>query len=124
MGLKEKRRHPRIDARIEVSFATPNAYVKEYSKNISKGGIFVQTKGLPDANALVQLRLRFPEAKDEVSILAKVARMITMTDPDNEGEQLYGVGFYFVEWNPQAKDTFDKFYNQFTQETGEQEGDS
>ena len=111
-GLRpeDRRRHERIDAEIEVAFATPHEFVVEYTKNISKGGIFIRTRELPDPNAVVELKLRFPDNPEEVSILAKVARTVTVSDPKNPGGHLYGVGFYFIEWSMHAKKVFDGYY--------------
>ena len=112
MFKKEERRgSDRLNAQIEVSFPTPEAYVVEYSKNISKGGIFVKTAKLPDANAVVELKLRFPGSDETVSILAKVARTVSVSDPNKTGAHLYGVGFYFIEWSVRAKTLFEDFYH-------------
>lgn len=118
MRPEEKRQYPRIDAQIEVSFPTPEAYVVEYSKNISKGGIFVKTAKLPDPNAVVELKLRFPGIKEVISILARVARTVVVSDPDRVGEQLYGVGFYFIEWSVRAKTIFDQYYKMLAEQAG------
>lgn len=112
MKPEERRQYKRIDAQIEVSFPTPEAYVVEYTKNISKGGIFVKTSKLPDPNAVVELKMRFPDSKEATSILARVARTVAVSDPERSGEHLYGVGFYFIEWSMRAKQLFENFYQQ------------
>ncbi len=112
---EERRQYPRLDAKVEVSFSTPDEYIVEYSKNISKGGVFVRTNCLPDPNAVVELKMRFPGIDEVISILARVARTVTVSDPDDGGTQLYGVGFTFLEWSVRAKQVFDKFYRQLQQ---------
>ena len=120
----DRRQHPRVDAQIEVSFPTSEAYTVEYTKNISKGGIFVKTAKLPDPNAVVELKMRFPGAKEIVPILARVARTVAVSDPDHTGEHLYGVGFYFIEWSMRAKQVFEDFYKKAQNSDDTDEGDA
>ena len=116
VSKEERRQYPRISAQVEVAFPTSEAYVTEYTKNISKGGIFVKTSNLPDPNAVVELKLKFPGINEPLSILARVARTITVSDPERHGEHIYGVGFYFIEWSLRAKNIFEEYYHMLDQQ--------
>jgi len=107
---KEKRVHPRVDARIKVSFKSTGDFVEEYTKNISKGGIFLKTDKLLDPNAQIELMLSFPGSKKEHKILGRVTRLVVMSDPESEERQIYGVGIHFLNIDEQTMQMIDEVY--------------
>jgi uncharacterized protein (TIGR02266 family) len=96
----DKRRYPRIEAKIKVSFPTLEDLRVEYTRNISVGGIFLKTDQLLDPNAEIALTLSFPEKLGTVDITGKVARLMSLTHPSDPDKQLYGVGIRFVNMDP------------------------
>lgn len=109
----EKRQHPRIDAKIKVSFKTMGDFIEEYTKNISKGGIFLKTDKLLDPNAQIELQLMFPDSKREHKIIGRVKRLVVMSDPDSEEKQIYGVGIHFVKLENYTLDAIEELYNRY-----------
>ena len=111
--FNEKRKDPRIDARIEVQFATQGEFATCYSKNISRGGIYLETKVLPDPNAKVELVLQlnriFPDFEDEVVRLqGRVVRLMTVVE---DKTKVHKVGIQFVNIQPQTQILLDRLYS-------------
>lgn len=99
----EKRKHPRVEARIKVSFRSVEQLSHEYTRNISTGGIFLKTDRLLDPNAVIELDIAFPDHLGNFKVLGKVTRLMTMSHPEDPKKLLYGVGIKFE--NPPAEMT-------------------
>ena len=113
---EEKRAYPRIDAKIKVVFRSMGEFVEEYTKNISRGGIFLKTDRLLDPNAHIELMLSFPGSKRDHKLLGRVTRLVVMSDPDSspdEGRQIYGVGIHFIDPGDQTLKAIDDLYEKY-----------
>ena len=94
---KERRKYPRIEAKIKVTFRTIPELIEEYTRNISGGGIFLKTDRLLDPNATIDLTLQFPEELGSFEVKGKVVRLMTLSDPKEPGKHLYGAGIRFMQ---------------------------
>lgn len=106
----ERRAHPRVDAVIKVFFKNKEEYLEAYSKNISRGGIFLKVPQLPDPNAQVELSFTLPGENQTISVLGRVVRLMTSSDPDNPGKMIHDVGIAFINLSDEAKGQFERFY--------------
>ena len=110
---EEKRQFPRIDAKIKVVFKSMGDFIEEYTKNISKGGIFLKTDKLLDPNAQIEIQLIFPESKRDHKIIGRVKRLVVMSDPENEDKQIYGVGIHFIKLEQHTLKAIDELYSRY-----------
>jgi uncharacterized protein (TIGR02266 family) len=97
---EERRRYPRIEARIKVSFSTVEELIQEYTRNISTGGIFLKTDRLLDPNAVINLTIEFPEGLGVFTVHGRVVRLMVLSHPTEPGKQLFGAGIRFVDAPP------------------------
>ncbi len=105
---REKRKYPRIEAKVQVTFRTVKDLVAEYTKNISKGGIFLKTDQLLDPNAEIDLLMSFPNDLGEFQVRGRVVRLVSMSHPTDSSRQLYGAGIRFVDPNPEMLGVIEK----------------
>lgn len=115
---KEKRKDPRLDARIKVKFRTGSEFATCYSKNISRGGIFIETEELPDPNATVELVLDLTdplksEEPTELAIHGRVVRLMTVTE---NSRSIHQVAIQFIDLPPKVQIQLDKYYEQLLHE--------
>lgn len=108
MSRDERRKYPRIEAKVKVAFKTKEEFILEYSKNISRGGMFLKTDHLLDPNADIELSLSFPEAKEEFTVRGRVVRLMSLSHPFDVGKQIYGVGIRFVGLDPEFEARIEK----------------
>ncbi|MFH1263309.1 MAG: PilZ domain-containing protein [Pseudomonadota bacterium] len=94
---RERRKYPRIEARIKVTFRNMAELIQEYTRNISVGGIFVKTDRPLDPNATIDLTLEYPDQKGEFTLKGEVVRLIAMSHPSEPDKQIYGAGIRFVK---------------------------
>ncbi|MCB0325999.1 MAG: PilZ domain-containing protein [Bdellovibrionales bacterium] len=100
----EKRKYPRIEAKIKVSFHSKEELSLEYTRNISAGGIFLKTDKLLDPNSEIELTLDLPEKQGEVQIKGKVMRVMSMSHPVDPEKMVYGVGVRFINLTPEISE--------------------
>lgn len=110
--MAELRRHPRIDARIEVNFQTGADYVQCYTKNISRGGLYIESENLPDPNAHIELNLSVGDAsgdspEESITVFGRVVRLMSESQ---DGHTIHKIGIQFVDISPQTQVHLDKLY--------------
>lgn len=88
----ESRKHPRIAAKIPVTFKLGDTTARTHSVNMGGGGLRLETSALPCGAELV---VRFRTGKHQAYIQAK-ARVV-YTQPD------VGCGVAFTEINPESQ---------------------
>jgi type IV pilus assembly protein PilZ len=97
---REKRKYPRIEAKVQVTFRSVKDLVAEYTKNISKGGIFLKTDQLLDPNAEIDLTMTFPNDLGDFQVRGRVVRLVSLSHPTDSSRQLYGAGIRFLDPTP------------------------
>jgi type IV pilus assembly protein PilZ len=88
----ENRKHPRIDVWIEVTFKSSRELVTSYMRNISKGGVFIQTEEPLDLGTVLALTFQLPGQENLIKIKGKVV----WYNPAG-GIQNSGMGVQFTE---------------------------
>lgn len=111
---KDKRKYPRIEAKIKVAFPTLENLKLEYTRNISAGGIFLKTNRQLDSNAEIDLVLHLPDSKKDVHLTGRVVRVISMTNPADPNTQLYGVGIRFMTLDAEVQKVIEKEISKLT----------
>ena len=105
---KERRKYPRVEARVRVKFQTVGELIEEYTRNISAGGIFLKTDRLLDPNATIDLTMEFPEGLGTFQVKGKVVRLISVSDPGQAATQIHGAGIRFVRPDPKMTQTIEE----------------
>jgi hypothetical protein len=109
---RQQRQSPRLDARIEVGFQTEDEFALCYSKNISRGGIFLETEILPDPNARIEIVFDLSKILDEsenqrIAILGKVVRLMSLSA---DGKNIHQIALQFIELDPQKELLLDRIF--------------
>ncbi len=84
-----------------MAFRTVEDLVTEYTKNISKGGIFLKTDKMLDPNAEIDLKMIFPGSSGEFSVTGRVVRVMSVSHPTDLSKQIYGAGIRFIDPIPE-----------------------
>ena len=91
------RNEPRQIAKMRVKFTTEDAFYKEYSINLSSGGMFIKTKVKFPLNSKLEVSFELPN-KEEIKVVAKIIHLV-----DEEKAKLIpgmaeGFGIRFLEF--------------------------
>jgi CheY-like chemotaxis protein/Tfp pilus assembly protein PilZ len=103
----DRRRDTRAGARFRVRFATFDQLVLAYTKNISKGGMFIKTEQLLPVNAVVKLVFSLPRRGGDVSCIARVVRTIAPTA--DRPDRKHGIAVEFMEVSAGALEQIEQY---------------
>jgi uncharacterized protein (TIGR02266 family) len=95
------RKHPRKDFVTEVDFSTEDQAYKELVKDISPGGLFIETRAPLAVGQEITLLLTFPDQERPMKILGEVVRA---TDD--------GIGVRFKHASPVVEEVLSNFMGQ------------
>lgn len=100
----ERRVYPRSDARLEIRFSSPKAFLQQYTTNISKGGLFVQMDKPFERDTEVELVIHLPRTRREVTVKGRVVHSVPGLDEDPGG-----VGVEFTDMSAENRKTFEAY---------------
>ena len=89
----EKRKHPRIPVRWDVTIITDKGTIEGQSRNITVAGIFIHCQEELHENEVHQLIIKIPEQE---SILVKGRVAWSNFDSMEESNTYRGMGFSFI----------------------------
>ena len=100
----------RIESEIEVHFKTFNQFYKEYTKNISKGGIFIKTENPLPPQTAIEIKLFLP---DEPEPLEAVGEVVHIIEPELAREKGWdaGMGVQFVDFEETMQAKLERYIN-------------
>jgi type IV pilus assembly protein PilZ len=102
----ERRLHPRWVDAVEVFFDDPRDLVRQYTENISRGGLYLWTSEPVDPGATLRLRLVIPDLLDAIPVEAVVTRV----EPAEESTGYrYGLGMRFVHFEDADRRQLDDY---------------
>ncbi len=94
----------RLLATIEVDFGASTVERVYQTVNISKTGLLLKARKIPDPGAVLACRLQLPQSDEPVSTIVEVVRV---TDPDKEG--FSGFGVRILDFEDDGKQLLSRF---------------
>jgi uncharacterized protein (TIGR02266 family) len=95
----DERTEERFDAALKVSYNSYNDFITEYTSDVSKGGIFINTKRHHAINEIVDLSLDVPGFNMPLKIKGEVMHIKIQNVPDEDA----GIGVKFVDIDPESR---------------------
>lgn len=97
---EDMRTEKRCPVALRVSYKTFNEFIDEYTKNVSKRGMFIRTKRHHTINEIAELLLHVPELPDPVRIKGEIVHV----ELNAEREEDCGVGVKFIDIDEQSRE--------------------
>ena len=94
MVVEAKRKTPRVPIEIRVEYERFNRFVSEYTRDISRGGMFIRSESPLDVGTDLYVTLSFPHHKDDITLMANIVRTVS---PQESAEPGMGVRFNFSD---------------------------
>ncbi len=98
----ERRRTERVAIKIPVDYSAVDAFFTEFSANINKGGIFIETEEPDEPETLVALQFRLPGRESPVSVMGRVAWV-----SDGKDGSPAGMGVEFHDLDSEVREIID-----------------
>jgi uncharacterized protein (TIGR02266 family) len=102
---KPPRANPRVDARLEVRFYHRDTFVKVYTENISRGGMFVATDEILEPGTEIGVDLVIPDLGSVWHLTGRVAYRLD-AETASHLESPPGVGVEFTDAEPSVLEAF------------------
>lgn len=87
---KNERRDERCVVSLAVTYRSPRDFIKDYTENVSRGGMFVRTKNPYNKGDLVDLYLHIPGLETPIKLKCEVVH-IRRTETPGVGVKFIGI---------------------------------
>ena len=116
-GGVERRVHPRVpvETRVRVEYGSLRGFVEEVCRNVSIGGMFVQTPTPPPVGSVLRFELDLPDRAGVVHGSGEVAWVRSQDDPPANPA---GFGLKFLDVPPTQRDLIFQVVDRFIQRGG------
>ena len=105
LTAKDERTDGRFNASLKVSYNSYNEFITEYSKNVSRGGIFINTKRHHKISEIVDLSLVVPGLDHALKITGEVMHIKIHNVPDEDA----GIGIKFIDIDSESRKALIEF---------------
>ncbi len=104
MATLSKRTSARAPVRIQVEYHRLNSFFSEYTRDISKGGIFIKTDEPIPVGTECQFSLIFPNHNEPITLQGVVRRVVEDADShgDDRLENGMAIAFLFTDSHEKA----------------------
>ncbi len=99
LTAKNERADGRVNASLKVSYESFNEFISEYTRNVSRGGIFINTKRHHEVGEIVDLSLVVPGLDDPLNIKGEVIHIKIHNLPDEDK----GIGIKFIDIDSKSR---------------------
>ena len=111
---EDERKDERFIATLEIAYDSYNEFITEYTKDVSNGGMLINTKRRHEINDIVDVSLTVPGLDSPVKIKGEVVRIKINNVRDEDA----GIGVKFIDIDPESRKAlidFIKTRNSFKQ---------
>jgi len=98
----------RFDVYHRVRFKTGEAFLTEYTENLSRGGMFLATDQPLEPGALIRAQLEIHGIDEPIEIEGRVAYRLDPRQAEERGRSA-GLGIQFIDLNPEARAKLDHY---------------
>lgn len=102
----DQRESVRIPARLSVSFTSEGALARSLMTNLSRRGVFVETRHLLPIGTILDLRVHVERPSRELVVPAQVVSH----DLGPRLHMAHGMGLRFLDLEPEAEKQLDELY--------------
>ncbi|MCX5858346.1 MAG: PilZ domain-containing protein [Proteobacteria bacterium] len=114
------RREQRLPVRLTVKFRTGKALEREYSENISYGGMFIRGRTDLPLRTKLEVVFKLPGTEQEIKAVAEVVHIVSQEKVDMiDGDRVPGSGVHFIEFIGDGEEKLRRYIEQIHEQTQE-----
>jgi type IV pilus assembly protein PilZ len=110
---KKPRRADRLQHELLVAYRTVDGFITDWAVNISRGGIFINTRNPLAVGTTVRLIISLPDTAFPFDLTGRVARVNEFDNPSN---QVPGMGIEFVDVDEEKRGRIERFVDRLRKE--------
>ncbi len=107
------RRADRLQHELLVAYRTVDGFITDWAVNISRGGIFINTRNPLAVGTTVRLIISLPDTAFPFDLSGKVMRVNEFDNPSN---QVPGMGIEFVDVDEEKRARIERFVERLRKE--------
>jgi uncharacterized protein (TIGR02266 family) len=112
-GSQPVRKSERLQHELLVAYRTVDGFITDWAVNISRGGIFINTRNPLPAGSIVRLIVSLPDAAFPFDLTGRVIRT---QPPGGENDAMPGMGLEFVDIDEEKKGRLARFVDRLRAE--------
>ena len=116
---KTARRADRLQHELLVAYRTVDGFITDWAVNISRGGIFINTRKPLSVGTTVKLIISLPDTPFPFDLTGRVMRVNEFDNPSN---QVPGMGIEFIDVDEEKRARIERFVERLRKELPEQSG--
>ena len=101
-----KRRSERLEHELLVAYRTVDGFITDWAVNISRGGLFINSRTPLPVGTTVRLIVSLPDAAFPFDLTGRVTRVSEFNNPANE---VPGMGLEFVDIDDDKRARIERF---------------
>ena len=110
-SAEQRRQHSRIPLKIKIDyFKDPGVFLYDYSRNLGRGGIFIESKEPLPPGTELHLSFTLPDQSEPVEVKGKVTWILKPRA--RKGEGVPGMGVQFDNPEGRYKEALDRFFRE------------
>jgi len=114
------RREHRLPVRLTVKFRTGKALAREYSENISHGGMFIRGRADLPLRTRLEVVFKLPGTEEEIKAVAEVVHIVSQEKVDMiDGDRVPGCGVQFIEFIGDGEKKLRRYLEKMQEQTQE-----
>lgn len=117
---KKPRKADRLHHELLVAYRTVDGFITDWAVNISRGGIFINTRNPLAVGTTVRLIISLPDTAFPFDLTGRVMRINEFDNPSN---QVPGMGIEFVDVDDEKRARIERFVERLRKELPEKSGD-
>ncbi|GAB4490929.1 MAG: hypothetical protein OHK006_24350 [Thermodesulfovibrionales bacterium] len=111
---RDKRKEERCEASLKVTYRSFNRFMVDYTRNVSRGGMFVRTASFYPPGTKLDLLLHVPGLAEPIRIMGRVAHAGGLS----AGGEDAGIGIEFIDIDEKSRDLLVKRLAEMTHAAG------
>ena len=112
---ENKRRAARLHHEIPVAYRSVGSFLTDWATNISRGGLFINTRKPLPVGTAVKILVQLPGASFPFQLQGRVTRV---TEFDNHANMVPGMGVEFTDVDDAKRREIEKFVERLSRELG------
>jgi len=112
-GSQPVRKSERLQHELLVAYRTVDGFITDWAVNISRGGIFINTRNPLAVGSIVRLIISLPDAAFPFDLTGRVIRV---HPADSNSDQVPGIGLEFVDVDEDKKSRLARFVDRLRAE--------
>jgi type IV pilus assembly protein PilZ len=102
----KQRQSDRLQHELLVAYRTVDTFVTDWAVNISRGGLFINTRSPLPVGTIVRLMISLPDAAFPFDLKGRVIRV---NEYDNPGNLVPGMGLEFMDVDDEKRSRIERF---------------